>query len=107
MFTLVSNQHGTLNVQPVQADGVTPATATGFAAVSSDPTVLAVAGNAGFPDQFIVTAQGKAGAATITVSGTNAAGHQFSTAFDFSVAQFVDPTLATAFTATFTNVANN
>jgi hypothetical protein len=107
MFTLQSNQHGTLNTQAVQADLVTPAAISGQSAVSSDTTVLAVAPNPGFPDQFIVTAQGKAGAATITVTGLNGANHSVSTPFDFTVSQFVDPTLAVAFLATFTNVGNN
>lgn len=105
-FTLVGNQHGTLVTTAVAADNVTPKTVSNRAAVSSDETILKVVPNLGFPEQFAVTTQGKAGVATITVSGINAAAVPFSTVFTFDVSA-VPVDEAVAFTATLINVANN
>jgi hypothetical protein len=100
-FNLNANQHGTLVVQPIDAQG-NPASATEIAGASDDPTVITVAPHAGFPNELIVTAQGKAGVNKVTVTGKDSNGNAISTVFNFTIA---DP--AVGFSAQLINVANN
>lgn len=107
-FTLLTRQHGTLNVTPEQADGTTPGTATAISAVSSDETVVTVQPNPGFPDQFIVHSLSVVGSATVTVSGINKDGDPISTPFDFDVSRRPpSPDAAVGFSATFTGVGDD
>lgn len=99
-FTLVDNQHGTLVVAAVDASGAAAALPSDTAASSQDATILTVASNPGFPDQFQVAAL-KAGTTAVVVTGTNAAGAAISSTFTFAVTG--GP--ATGFTATLINVA--
>lgn len=101
-FGLQDNQHGTLVLTAVDASGAAAAFPGDTAASTSDPTVATVAANAGFPNQFIVTAV-KAGNVNIVVTGTNAASQSISTTFAFAISG--GP--AVGFTATLINVANN
>ncbi len=101
-FDLFDNQHATLVADPVDAAG-NPSTCTNEAASVDNPALLTVAPNPGFPDQFQVRAQGKPGTATVTVTGTNEAGTQISTAFGFNI----KATPAAGFTASLQGVANN
>jgi hypothetical protein len=100
-FNMNANQHGTLVVQPIDALG-NPAAATEIAGTSDDPSVIAVAPHVGFPNELVVTAQGKAGVNKVTVTGKDSNGNPISTVFTFSIA---DP--AVAFSAQLINVANN
>lgn len=108
-FSLFDNQHGVLVPVAVDTNGNSNnVTASGLTAASSDPTILVVAQDAGFSSDFDVTAQGKDGTCTITVSGTNASGAVIATPFVFTVTPAPPPVdLAVGFTATLINVANN
>lgn len=105
-FSLLDNQHGVLVPIAVDTNG-TPQPVTGISAVASDPTILNVVPDVAFNTDFDVTALGKDGTATVTVSGTNAAGAVISTVFVFIVTAPVPTDVATSFTATLINVANN
>lgn len=101
-FTLFENQHGILQADPIDAGGA-PSTVTGEAAVVDQPATLSIAPVAGQPNQFLVTAQGKAGSTFVTVSGVNSAGATVSTRFDFNI----EATPAVGFTGQLLSVANN
>lgn len=108
-FSLFDNQHGVLVPVAVDANGNSNnVTASGLTAASSDVTILTVAQDAGFSSDFDVRAVGADGTATITISGTNAAGTVFSTPFVFVITPPPPPPdLAVSFTATLIDVANN
>lgn len=95
-FNLQSKQHGAMQFDAVQADGVTPATVTNQVANSNDPTIITVGPNPGFPNQAVYHTL-KAGNTTITVTGVNGAGTTISKDFTVGVTDVVDPTLAVTF----------
>jgi len=78
------------------------ATATDITGTSDDPSVITVAPHPGFPNELVVTGQGKAGVNKITVAGKDSNGGDISTVFTFTIA---DP--AVGFSAQLVNVANN
>lgn len=105
-FALFNNQHGTLVLQAVDANGNPQPLPSDLTVSSSSSSQLDVAPVTGTPGSFIVTAH-EDGTPTLTATGTNAAGASISTQFNFTLTDPTVPNPAVGFTATLVDVANN
>lgn len=99
-FQLNVGQKGTLRVQATAADGTVKNLPTDLAASSSNAGLVSVSPGT-TPGDFTVTGVA-AGAADITVQGTNENGQLVFTPFTFTDSPVVDPNPTTGFTGIFT-----